>query len=78
MLAEKNENTLKNEKKQQSTENQNNSKYSRICLICHLKGIRKKWRIKRTDELCKQAKTLSQKLVYSKIQVYDVMVECNN
>ena len=34
-------------------------KYSRICLICHLKGIRKKWRIRRSDELWKQVKTLS-------------------
>ena len=32
--------------------------YSRICLIRHLKGIRKKWRIRQTDELCKQVKTL--------------------
>jgi len=45
--------------------NVNNKRiYSRICLIRHLKGIRKKWRIRRTDELCKQVKTLSQKLVY--------------
>jgi len=33
--------------------------YSRICLIRHLKGIRKKWRIRWTDELCKQVKTPS-------------------
>jgi len=33
--------------------------YSRICLICHLKGIIKNWRIRRTDELRKQVKTLS-------------------
>ena len=32
--------------------------YSRICLIRHLKGIRKKWRIRRSDELGKQVKTL--------------------
>jgi len=32
--------------------------YSRICLIRHLKGIRKKWRIRRSDELRKQVKTL--------------------
>jgi len=30
------------------------SNYSRICLICHLKGIRKKWWFRRSDELCKQ------------------------
>ena len=33
--------------------------FSRICLICHLKGIRKKWRIRRSDELCKQVEILS-------------------
>jgi len=54
-------------------------------------GIRKKWWIRRSDELCKQVKTLSYKLVYfiivtrihralicSTIQVYAVMVEYNN
>jgi len=30
-----------------------------LCLIRHLKGIRKKWRFRRSDELCKQVKTLS-------------------
>jgi len=30
--------------------------YSRICLICHLKGIRKKWRFKWSDKLWKQVK----------------------
>ena len=65
--------------------------YSRICLIRHLKGIRKKWPLRRSDELCKQVKTLPQKLVYfivltrtrsaficSKIQVHDVMVQYSN
>jgi len=33
-------------------------KYSRILLIRHLKGIRKKWWIRRSDELRKQVKTL--------------------
>jgi len=33
--------------------------YSRICLIRHHKGIRKKWRIRRSDELREQVKTLS-------------------
>jgi len=60
--------------------------YSRICLVRHLKGIRKKGRFRRSDEVCKQVKTLSQQLVYfiivirihsaficSKIQLYDVM-----
>ena len=64
---------------------------SRICLICHLKVMRKEWRFRRSDELCKQVKTLSEKLVYfivvtridsalicSNIQVCDVMVEYNN
>jgi len=35
------------------------AKYSRISLIRYLKGIRKKWRIRRSDELCRQVKTLS-------------------
>jgi len=65
-----------------------NDNTSRICLIRHLKGIRKTWRFRRSDELCKQVKILSEKLVYfiivtrihcalicSKIQVYDVVVE---
>jgi len=33
-------------------------KYSRICLIRHLKGIRKKSRFRRSDELYKQVETL--------------------
>jgi len=37
---------------------EHSSWYSRICLIRHLKGIRKKWRIRRSDELRKQVKTL--------------------
>jgi len=36
----------------------NRNYYSRICLMRHLKRIRKKWRIRRTDELCKQVKTI--------------------
>jgi len=32
--------------------------YGRILLIRHLKGIRKKWRIRRSDELRKQVKTI--------------------
>ena len=35
------------------------TKYSRICLIRHIEGIRKKWRIRRSDQLCKQVQTLS-------------------
>ena len=42
-----------------STVPSNKFKYSTICLIRYLKGIGKKWRIRRSDELGKQAKTLS-------------------
>jgi len=30
--------------------------YSRICLIRHLKGIRKKWRIRRSDDFANRWK----------------------
>jgi len=33
--------------------------HNRICLIRHRKGITKKWRFRRSYELCKQVKTLS-------------------
>jgi len=35
------------------------TKYSRIFLIRHLKGIRKKWWIRWSDKIRKQVKTLS-------------------
>jgi len=66
--------------------------HSRICLFRHLKRIRKKRRIRQSEELCKQVKTIIEaKLIYfiivtrmhsalisSKIRVYDDMVEYNN
>jgi len=42
--------------------------------MCHLKGIRKKWRIRWSDELLKQVKTLSQKLAYYHSNSYAYIV----